>query len=152
MISDILSQLVINLDHYLLDPNFDHIYSGEIRKQILGLRDEADRLRGVLDTNPDENAPTNDRQQPSNSTKEWIDWMMSDESAVPLATPCFSQKDLLGRGWSKRLIAKLLGGPHWKKQNPHVAGASEMKCWRRDRVVEAEETAAFREGRVKARN
>ena len=34
MISDIIFQLVVDLDHYLTDPDFDHAYIGEIRLRI----------------------------------------------------------------------------------------------------------------------
>jgi hypothetical protein len=52
MISDILSQAVIDLDHYLTDANFDRTYGGEARERLIRLRNEADDLRSVLDTPP----------------------------------------------------------------------------------------------------
>jgi hypothetical protein len=72
-----------------------------------------------------------------------IERMMSEETA--LIPPIFSQKDLLGRGWSKRLIAQLLGEPDSTSPNPHGSGLAPMKCWNQGRVVAAEATAAFRE-------
>jgi hypothetical protein len=56
MISDILSQAVVDLDHYLNDPNF-HTYSGELRERIIRLRDEAEYIRVVLDTHPCDTLP-----------------------------------------------------------------------------------------------
>jgi hypothetical protein len=41
MVSDILSQAVVDLDHYLNDPSFDRTYSRELREQIIRLRDQA---------------------------------------------------------------------------------------------------------------
>ena len=52
MISDILSQAVIDLDRYIADGTFDHTYIGETRERIIRLRNEADDLRSVLDTPP----------------------------------------------------------------------------------------------------
>jgi hypothetical protein len=49
--------------------------------------------------------------------QRFLEWIMSDESATQ--PPFFNQKDLLKRGWSKDLIARLLGDPDWKKENPH---------------------------------
>jgi hypothetical protein len=71
--------------------------------------------------------------------------MMSVDPALELRAPCFSQSDLLKRGWSMRLIAQLLGRRDWEAPNPHCAGAAPKLCWRKDRVLEAEETVAFRE-------
>lgn len=47
MISDILSQAVADLDHYLNNPNFDGTYNGELRARIIQFRDEAECLRAV---------------------------------------------------------------------------------------------------------
>jgi hypothetical protein len=58
MISDILSQAVGDLDHYLNDPNFDGTYSGELRERIIRLRDEAEYIRAVLDTHPCDTPPS----------------------------------------------------------------------------------------------
>ena len=58
MISDILFQSVIDLDHYLNDPNFDRTYNGEIRDRIIRLRDEAEYIRAVLDAHPCDTPPT----------------------------------------------------------------------------------------------
>jgi hypothetical protein len=52
MIGDIISQTVVDLDHYLNDPNFDRTYSGALRERIMRLRDEAEYIRVVLDTHP----------------------------------------------------------------------------------------------------
>jgi hypothetical protein len=57
MISDILFQAVVDLDHYLNDPNFDRTYSGELRERIIRLRDEAEYIRFVLDTHPCDTPP-----------------------------------------------------------------------------------------------
>jgi hypothetical protein len=81
--------------------------------------------------------------QTASTRSRMIERMMSEETAV--IPPIFSQKDLLGRGWSKRLIARLLGEPDWTAENPHGAGFAAMRCWRQDRVIAAEATAAFRE-------
>jgi hypothetical protein len=59
MISDILFQSVIDLDHYLNDPNFDRIYSGGIRERIVRLRDDAKYVQILLDTHPCD-APPNE--------------------------------------------------------------------------------------------
>jgi hypothetical protein len=57
MIGDIISQTVVDLDHYLNDPNFDRTYSGELRERIMRLRDEAEYIRVVLDTHPCDTLP-----------------------------------------------------------------------------------------------
>jgi hypothetical protein len=57
MISDVLSQAVDDLDHYLNDPNFDSTYNGEFRERIIRLRDEAEYIRIVLDTHPCDTPP-----------------------------------------------------------------------------------------------
>jgi hypothetical protein len=82
-------------------------------------------------------------QQTASKRSRMIERMMSEETA--LIPPIFSQKDLLGRGWSKRLIAQLLGEPDSTSPNPHGSGLAPMKCWNQGRVVAAEATAAFRE-------
>jgi hypothetical protein len=146
MISDILSQAVSDLDHYLTDPNFDGTYTGELQERIIRLRDEADNLRAVLDMPLPEipSAPDHTHQTDPERSK-LVAAMMLDEPGVYLRAPCFSQSDLLKRGWSKRLIEQLLGGPDWTAPNPHGAGFAPMLCWRKDRVVAAEETLAFQE-------
>jgi hypothetical protein len=58
MISDILFQSVVDLDHYLNDSNFDRTYKGEIRERIIRLRDEAEYIRAILDTHPCDTPPT----------------------------------------------------------------------------------------------
>ena len=142
MISDILSQAVADLDRYLSDCTFDHAYIGETRERLVRLRNEADDLRSVLDTPPDATPAADDGPQQTASTRSrMIERMMAEETAViPLI---FSQKDLLGRGWSRRLIARLLGAPDSTSPNPHGAGYPPMKCWNQDRVVEVEATVAF---------
>jgi hypothetical protein len=144
MISDIISQTVVDLDRYLTDPNFDGTYTGEVRERVIRLRDEADNLRAVLDIRPVLIPPADGHSHQTGSARRaWIAWMMSDESAV--TPPFFTQKDLFGRGWSKRLISDLLGEADWTAPNPHGAGFAPMRCWRLDRVLEAEKTLAFQE-------
>jgi hypothetical protein len=146
MISDILSQVVADLDRYLTDCTFDHTYIGETRERIIRLRNEADSLRSVLDAPPVTiPAAVDPSDQTVSERRRWIEWMMSEETAFDLRTPYFSQSDLLKRGWSKRLIAQILGEPDWTSPNPHGAGFAPMRCWRQDRVIAAEETPAFRE-------
>jgi hypothetical protein len=142
MISDILSQAVVDLDHYLTDPNFADTYTGEVRERVVRLRDEAESLRAVLDTRPVVIPPADGHSHQTRSgRKAWIAWMMSDESAA--TPPFFTQKDLFGRGWSKRLIRDLLGEADWTAQNPHGASFAPMLCWRQDRVLAAEKTPTF---------
>ena len=57
MISDILSQTVVDLDYYLNNPNFDGTYNGDLRERIIRLRDEAEYIRVVLDTHPCDTPP-----------------------------------------------------------------------------------------------
>jgi hypothetical protein len=61
MISDIISQVVVDLDYYLTDPDFDHAYIGEAREWIIQLRDEADHLRRLLDMPPATASASHDR-------------------------------------------------------------------------------------------
>lgn len=144
MIADILSEMVKRLDHYLNDSDFNHTYDGETRERIIRLRNEADELRSVLDAPPVVISPVDVRSdQTGSALREWIAWMLSDESAVIPAF--FSQKDLFGRGWSKRRIGELLGGPDRTFPNPHGAGFTPMKCYLQDRVTAAEGTAEFKE-------
>jgi hypothetical protein len=90
--------------------------------------------------------PTDDGSPKTDSRKSSLsDLMMAEETAFDLTTPYFSQSDLLKRGWSKRLIAQMLGKRDWESPNPHYPGAAPMKCWRQDRVIAAEDTPAFRE-------
>jgi hypothetical protein len=169
MISDILSQIVVDLDHYLTDPTFDHVYIGDNRERLFRLRDEADNIRAVLDMPPNEIPPPeavlsaeidvtgtsgDQDQEVSQDTRsarqKWIAWMMSDESAeIP---PIFSQKDLLERGWSKGQIEEVLGQPDSTSPNPHGTGFAPMKCWRQSRVLAVEDTPAFRPSRSKIRD
>jgi hypothetical protein len=145
MISDILSQAVVDLDHYLTDDNFIGTYAGEVRERVIRLRDEADSLRAVLDMRPAEITSVPDAtQQTDPERSKLIAAMMSvDDPALELRAPCFSQSDLLKRGWSMRLIDQLLGRRDWEAPNPHGAGFAPMLCWRKDRVLEAEKTLAF---------
>jgi hypothetical protein len=146
MISDIISQTVVDLDRYLTDPNFDGTYTGEVRERVIRLRDEADNLRAVLDLPPAEISVANDHtHQTDPERSKLVAAMMLDDPAVDLRAPYFSQSDLRKRGWSMRLIAQLLGRRDWEVPNPHGAGFAPMLCWRKDRVLEAEETVAFQE-------
>ena len=169
MISDILFQMVVDLEHYLTNADFDHVYIGDTRERIIRLRDEADNIRAVLDTPPNEIPPPEaalcaeievtktsgdqdqgDPQDTRSARQVWIDWMMSDESAeIP---PIFSQKDLLERGWSKGQIEEVLGQPDSTSPNPHGTGFAPMKCWRQSRVLAVEDTPAFRPSRSKIRD
>jgi hypothetical protein len=164
MIGNILSQIVEHLDRCLNDPSQD------LQECITRLRDEVKYLLNLLDAHSREMPPTepiaadgfaerdatdiNDRQHspPENSKdvrserQKFIDWMMRDESAHNMKTPFFNQNDLLKkRGWTKGLIRQLLGGCDWKSPNPHRPGAAQMLCWQQDRVLAAEDTAAFQE-------
>jgi len=163
MISNILSQVAEKLDRWLNDPHQD------LRECITQLRDKAKYLQLLLDAHPHETLPTeritadgfageeatdiDDCQHPVPGNSQdvrskrqvWLDWMMSDDSANYPRTPFFSQKDLLKRGWSKRVIAQLLRDPDWRSENPHFAGAAPMLCWRQDRVLAAEDSPAFQE-------
>jgi hypothetical protein len=147
MISDIISQTVVDLDRYLTDPNFDRTYTGEVRQRVIRLRDEADSLCAVLDMPPAEISVANDHtHQTDPERSKLIAAMMSvDDPALELRAPCFSQSDLLKRGWSMRLIAQLLGGRDWEVPNPHGVGFAPMLCWRKDRVFVAEDTPEFKE-------
>jgi hypothetical protein len=50
MISDILSQMVDDFDHYLNDPTYDHTDYGTMWELIIRLRDDAEYIRVILDT------------------------------------------------------------------------------------------------------
>lgn len=50
MISDVLSEAVDEVDRYLND--FEDMYRGSLRRDILALRDEMERMRARLDTCP----------------------------------------------------------------------------------------------------
>ena len=52
MISDVLSETVNKLDHYLSTPDYDDTYTGEIRDRIVRFRNEAKALRDILDISP----------------------------------------------------------------------------------------------------
>ena len=58
MISDVLSQAVDDLDHYLNDPFWDHIYRADLRERVIRLRDEAKYVQILLDTHPCDTPPT----------------------------------------------------------------------------------------------
>jgi hypothetical protein len=170
MISDILSTMVIDLDHYLTDPTFDHVYFGDTRERIIRLRDEADNIRVSLDVPPNEIRPPeaalcaeievtktghqdHENSQDDRSAKQKLsDFMMSDETAFDLTTPYFSRSDLAKRGWTKGLIEQLLGPPDWTTENPHGPGFAPMQCYRQDRVVAVEDTPAFAPSRRKIRD
>lgn len=81
--------------------------------------------------------------QTASKRSRMIERMMAVETA--LIPPIFSQKDLLGRGWSKRLIKEVLGDPNSTAPNPHGAGFAAMRCWRQDRVMVAEDSPEFKE-------
>jgi hypothetical protein len=57
MISDVLYEAVLELDHYLTDPFYDDWYKGKLREQIIKLRDEARYIVSVLDTPPGARVP-----------------------------------------------------------------------------------------------
>ena len=144
MISDILSRAVVDLDHYLTDPNFDGTYIGDRRERVIRLRDEADSLRAILDMSPAEISVANDHtHQTDPERSKLIASMMVVRPADDLAAAYFSQSDLLKRGWSKPLIDQILGGPDWKSPNPHCAGGAPMLCWLQTRVRTAEDGPAF---------
>jgi hypothetical protein len=143
MISDVLSQAVVDLDRYLIDPDFDHIYIGETRERLIRLRDEVRDLQSLLDTSPVSIPAAHDRSDQTGSAQsELVARMMADETAFEIATPAFSRSDLLKRGWTKSLI-QLLGPPDWTTENPHGPGFAQMQCYRRDRVVSVEASLAF---------
>jgi hypothetical protein len=52
MISDVLCECVNELDHYLNSEAFDDTYQGKFRQRIIGLRNEAEYLGGLLDIPP----------------------------------------------------------------------------------------------------
>jgi hypothetical protein len=52
MISDVLSEMVAEIDRYLGDSVFDRMYEGEVRARIIALRNEVDAVRADLDTPP----------------------------------------------------------------------------------------------------
>ena len=52
MISDVLSDAVSQIDCYLENPSFDGCYEGEIRQELLTLREAMDAMRAKLDTPP----------------------------------------------------------------------------------------------------
>jgi hypothetical protein len=152
MISDILKKLIEEINICLNDPKFDVMYCVAYHERIGRFRDEAEWVRGVLDTSLGEIPLPNDHQDSKISARrKWIDWMMSDdESAFNLRIPYFSRSDLLKRGWSKGLIDRLLGKEDWTSPNPH-GPFKAMLCWREDRVLEVEHTLAFREHRSRRR-
>ena len=53
MISDVLSETVNSLDHYLNDPVYYNVYAGEIRDRILLFRKEAKAIQEFLDESPE---------------------------------------------------------------------------------------------------
>jgi len=162
--------MVIDLDNYLTNADFDHVYIGDTRERIIRLRDEADNIRAALDMPPDEISPPEavlsaeievtktggqdqrDPQDTRSARQEMIARMMSDESVFDLTTPFFSRSDLLKRGWTKGLIGQLLGKRDWESPNPHHPGGAPMLCWAQARVLAAENTPAFRQSCRKIRD
>ncbi|HUE82605.1 MAG TPA: hypothetical protein VMM84_10885 [Pyrinomonadaceae bacterium] len=63
--------------------------------------------------------------------------------AVGYAKMCFNQTQLFERGWSKGLIAKLLGDPDQISLNN--SGGPRRKLWDAKRVRTAERRQAFRD-------
>jgi hypothetical protein len=51
-ISDVRHELVNSLDWYLTDSSYDDIYEEGCRERIIGLRNQAEYLRVLLDTPP----------------------------------------------------------------------------------------------------
>ena len=49
MIRDVLAQAVDDLDHYLDDPFWDHIYRADLRERVIRLRGEAKYVQILLD-------------------------------------------------------------------------------------------------------
>ena len=49
MISEVLSETVNNLDHYLNETDYYDIYTGELRDRIVQFRNEAKEIRDFLD-------------------------------------------------------------------------------------------------------
>ncbi len=149
MISDVLSQVVADLDRYLSDPEFDNVHVGETRQRLRRLCDDADNLRSVLDMPPVPAPTADDGPQQADTTPSIVDRMMSEETAFEIATPFFSRSDLLKRSWTKGLVDRLLGPPDWTTKNPHGPGFSLMQCYRQDRVVAVEASLAFPPSRRK---
>jgi len=52
MISDVLSEAVEKIDHYL--KYYDYVYLGELREHIIKLRNDMDAVREELDKMPAE--------------------------------------------------------------------------------------------------
>lgn len=146
MISDILSQAVSDLDHYLTDPEWADDYA-ELRDRLVQFRDEADAIRAVLDRDPTEHG-----SQTKLPRQTLVERMMSEETALDLWTPRFTKKDLKQRGWSDALIHELLGLPDWTEPNPHVPTAAPMCCWRQERVVAVEQSDKFRDRPARLRS
>jgi hypothetical protein len=148
MISDVLSQVVIVLDNYLNDPDYDIIYNDKLRERIIRLRDEAEYIRGVLDTPPASKPRSSAEKQAvkPNMTK-FLELMFSDEFASYSREPYFSGSELKRRGWSEKLIDQILGGPDKRLPNPHHPNGAPMRCWKKDRVLATEDTPAFEEFR-----
>src|ERR1700722_11584262 len=100
MISDILSQMAVDLDRYLTDPDFGHVYVEDTRAQLLRFRDEADDLRSVLDMPPGRAPAADASPQQTDSAPSMVDRMMSDETAFEIARPFFSRSDSGKRSWT----------------------------------------------------
>ena len=51
--------------------------------------------------------------------------------------------ELLRRGWTHRLIGKLLGAPDQLERNPHHRSGPKMRLYARTRVLKAEASPNF---------
>lgn len=58
MISDVLHEAVEDLDRYLTSSNFENMYKGKDRSEIIKLRDEALYIARKLDMRPGAPVPT----------------------------------------------------------------------------------------------
>jgi hypothetical protein len=65
-------------------------------------------------------------------------------SRDPNRTESYSVAELIRRGWTRPLVARLLGDPDMLAPNPHVDGGPSMKLYAKPRVMLAEAGAAFR--------
>jgi hypothetical protein len=66
-------------------------------------------------------------------------------------TKTFSVNVLLRRGWTKALIARVLGGEDFTTPNVQFPGAADVRLYGRDRVEEAERGAEFRDRQSRKR-
>jgi len=51
-ISDVLFDAVEEINRYLDDPCYNNMYSGDLRKRIIAIRDAMESIRKELDTPP----------------------------------------------------------------------------------------------------